>query len=294
MASRSERVGIYYQLPTFFVSMALIIYPLLYVIYLSFNELNLYVSMDTVFVGINNYRMLLSDEHFVEALTNSFIFVLGSTPMHFLLSLAFALIANEEFKGRSLYRGIMFAPWVMPIVVASVIWRWMLHPDWGIYNNIFRLLGLLGGTQTIGWLTDSNLVWLGVCYVNWIKNYPFMFVNILAALSSVPVELYEAAKIDGANAISRFRYITLPTIKPVCYLMLLLGVINTFINFEVIWLLTEGGPGWATTTYGIYVYILSFQEWKLGYGAAFGIVGLIVSLIFALLYIKYFMELAKK
>jgi ABC-type sugar transport system permease subunit len=277
------------QYPVVAFSVLLLLYPLAYVFWLSTVKLNLHESWVPEFVGLGNYIKMFADPLFYYTLWNSLIWSLGSTIGHFCLGLGFALLMNEEFKGRAFFRGVFFIPWVVPITVTGIIWRWVLSPDWGLYTNILRTLGILGEKEVIDWLADPNLTWPMVIYVNLWKAYPFMYVCFLSALQTIPPTLYEAAQIDGAGTLDRFRYITWPILKPVSALMFLLGTIWTFINFEVIWLLTSGGPGYFTTTYAPYVYILSFKFWRFGDGAAYGVFGLIICLIFAAIYIKRFM-----
>ena len=287
----NSRLAIFTQIPILIIILSLYVYPLIYSIWLSFHKLYIYESWIPTPVGFQNYiKLFFEDPLLGKLIYNSIIWVVGSNIGHFTLGLLFAILMNQKFRGRSIFRGIFFIPWVVPVVVVGVVWRWMLHPDWGLYNGILRMIGLLGKKDYIDWLGDPHFTWFSVIYVNWWKAYPFMYINFLAALQSIPEEIIESCKIDGANALQRFRYIIWPMILPVSLLMLLLGTVWTFINFNMIWLLTSGGPGYETTTYGPYTYMNSFQYWRLGYGAAVGVAGLVLCLIFTVIYVWFFLR----
>lgn len=278
------------QYPTLIVIIVMMIFPTLWTIELSMTNLYLKEGWTSDFIAIDNYVKAFQDPLFYKYMVNSVIWSVGSQVGHFFIGFAFALLMTVSFRGRGFFRGLFFIPWVIPTAVVGVTWRWVLSPDLGMYTNILRDIGLLSGKDVILWLTSDEWTWLSVIYVNWWKAYSFDYVVLLAALQAIPVEIIESSKVDGANIVNRFRYITLPFLKPVITMLWLLGLVWTFINFEVIWLLTQGGPRDYTMTYAPYVYQLSFRFWRFGYAAAVGVIGLIVCLIFAILYIRRYMK----
>jgi len=268
----------------------MMIFPTLWTIQLSFTDLYLKKGYDSNFIGIENYIAAFKDPKFMPYMVNSVIWAVGSQVGHFFIGFAFALLMMVQFRGRGVVRGLLFMPWVIPVAVTGVVWRWVLSPDLGMYTQILRDFGFLGESEVILWLTSDSWTWLSLIYVNWWKAYAFDYVVLLAALQSIPTEIIESSKVDGASIVGRFRYITVPFLRPVITMLWLLGLVWTFINFEMIWLLTQGGPRDYTMTYAPYVYMLSFRFWRFGYGAAVGIIGLLVCLVFALIYIRRYMK----
>lgn len=250
---------------------ALMIYPLIDGIWLSFWQKNLLYPTRDKFIWFANYRKLLfEDEIFWLALKNSIIFTAASVFFEYLLGLGSALLLNSKYiRFKNFLRGIVLLPWVVPIAVNSINWTWMLLPEYGFVNQVLKVLGL--GHLARGWLSDLNWVFPIVILVNVWRSFPFYTVTLLAGLTLIPKELYEAGQIDGTTRWQAFRYITFPGIKGVSTVIVILHLIWTFVNFDVIYLLTGGGPLHRTEVLPTYLYQQAFNYFNMGYAASIGV-----------------------
>ncbi len=280
---KEKRLGILLLIPSIVISASIIVYPILYSFWLSFTDkYTLYPTAE--FIGLENYYILFSDPLFYNAIKNGIIFSGASISIQLAIGLTMALVLNERFKGRTLVRGITIFPWFMPHIISVLIWRWMLHGH-GVFNYIFIKIGLLSGPR--GWLGEADTAMLMVLFINaWIFS-PFITIWTLARLQTIPDHLYEAAKVDGASAVRRFRYITLPELKGIFSIVLLLRFIWMFNKFDTIWLLTEGGPLHRTETIPIYAYFTAFVNYEQGFGAAIVIFLFAILAVFSLFYLRH-------
>lgn len=238
--------------------LGLTIYPLASAIWLGFTDKR--VGFDANFIGLENYISLLSDDMFINATRNTFLFTLGAIVLKLVLGFGMALILNEEFTGRSIARGVLALPWIIPTVVGVLIWYWLLNETNGVINVILD--------KHIPWLSTKNFALFSVILVNVWRGFPFFGINLLAGMQSISPELYEAAKVDGANAIDRFRYITVPGLKYVILVTTALSTIWTINDFQVVFLLTKGGPGTATQIFATLTYEIGISSLQLGRGIA--------------------------
>lgn len=251
----------------------LILAPLVSGILLSFFSIDSFsASAPPAFAGLANFAKVLSAHDFYNALGNGAYFSAASVFVQLLLAMAVALLLNTSFPGRSLVRAALVLPMLVPPVVATVLFRWMSNESFGIISIELRALGF----DAIAWNTPDLAMLQIVLLGMWLWT-PFMIVSILAELQSVPPALYEAARVDGANSLQRFFHITLPHLANVIGIIVLLRMIWTFNNFELIWLTTGGGPLGATETLPVLAYRQSFTMFNLGFGAA------IATLSFAML-----------
>ena len=274
----------YLIMPALFVVGLMYFYPLGRAIYLAFTDLYLLKSPIPRFVGLENFRTLLNHEEFIITSVNSIIWVVGSNICHFGLGLGFALLMNSKIVFRGMFRGILLIPWVTPVAVVGVLWRWLYNTQWGIINIILMRWGII--QDPVNWLGDSASMWPSIISANAWKAYGFMFVSLLSGLQSIPDELYEAAVMDGASRFKKLIYITLPSLRSIIAIILLLGIAWTFNDFTMIWLLTEGGPGFGSSVYGIFVYKHAFHFYRFGLASAGGMVGFIIIMIIAILYLR--------
>lgn len=283
--TKSEYLQGYLLLLPSLVFLALIIgYPLARSFQLSFNRFKLTAGIDSeAFCGLCNYFELFKDPYLDVYLKNQLIWVLGATILPILLGLGLALLLNQPLRGRWLWRSIVLVPWIMPIATSALTWRWIFDRQWGILNYVLTSLGII--QNNVGFLTDRGWLWPSIFLVSMWMWFPYNYVSLMAALQAVPSELYEAGKIDGANAWTAFWNITLPGILPVLNLLFILGLIWSMNDFTTIYLLTEGGPGIDSTTMAPLVYKTSFRYFNLGKGAAIGIVLMAFSMIFAAIYL---------
>lgn len=271
-------------LPCVFLIGALVVYPALYSIYLSFTNASLVgvAATHPRFVGTRNYVRLFADGGFWNSLVVTFWFVLGSAVIgQFVLGLVSAVLLRRPLRFRHLINSIILLPNAVPEVVAGFIWISMLAG--GEHATLSQLLGALG-IRPVRWLQDFPLTMIIV--VNTWRGIASAMILMTAGLSAVPLELSEAARIDGASPGQVFRFITLPLIMPTIFLYMLVSTVTTISIFGFIYALTRGGPGNATEIIGIYIYNQSFTAFQLGFGSAVAVVTLIISLAIGLVYVR--------
>lgn len=283
--SSRRLVNYSFVLPAALFLMAFVAYPVFFNLRISFQDLravNL-LSGDAPFVGWDNYAAIFANPVFIKAVGNTFIFTAGSIVFQLSIGLALALFYNLNFPGSRIMRGFYLIAWTIPIIVVGAVFRWMLEGQVGLFNWALRSLGIIDGP--IFWLSDPNLALGAVTFVNIWLGIPFNMALLLAGLQGIPHELYEAAEIDGASRLSKFWYITLPLLRPALLAVLLLGLIYTFRVFDLIWVMTSGGPVNATHTISTFAYRTIFDQFSFGPGAAMLNLLFLVLFIISLLYL---------
>lgn len=230
-------------------------------------------------VGTQNFEELGSDRLFRTALLNTVVFAVGTVPTSMAIGLALATALNRPLPGRGLFRALFFVPMVAAGVVVGVVMSWIFNTDYGVANNALEVLGL----GRIPWLTSPSMAMLTLILVVVWTRVGFCMVIYLGALQSVPAEIVEAASIDGAGPWARFRRITLPMLAPTTSILLILNVVFSLQAFDIIYVLTGGGPGFSTTVLIQYVFRSAFQDGQMGYAAALGLVLVAILLLFTLL-----------
>jgi multiple sugar transport system permease protein len=272
-------------LPSVAYLVSFTIYPILNVFYLSVTDLHLVKSLVPHFIGLKNYVELIRDDpDFRRILLNTFIWTFGSTALQFVLGLATGLILNARLPARGFWRGIMLVPWVTPIVVVGIIWRWIYDGSYGLLNYYLNVVGLLN--RYVVWLGEDAAVWPAILLASLWKGYPYMCLMLLAGLQTISQDVYEAADVDGASGFKRLWYITLPLLKPVAGIVTLVALVLTWNNFQMIWVLTEGGPAYATSVLATYVYTKGFVFFQLGSGAAVATLSILVILLVCIIYAR--------
>ncbi|MBD0370138.1 MAG: sugar ABC transporter permease [Pyrinomonadaceae bacterium] len=266
--------------PTLLVLLALSIYPLVYAVR---------VSLQTgtgagARWSLDNFTRLFSDGFFLSALLHTLVYAVVALSFEFLLGLLLAVLLNQEMRGRSVFRAALLVPMMLPSVVVGVVWRLALNPNFGAINGTLKSLGL--NTESLTWTASPRLAFLSVIAVDVWQWMPFVFLILLAGLQAIPQEPYEAARIDGSSTWQTFRYITLPLLKPAILIVLLLRTMDLLRVFDQIFILTEGGPGFATETISLYIYRAAFRFGNFGYAAAMSFVLLIVTNAISLVYIR--------
>jgi len=226
------------------------------------------------FIGLENFVWALTDPTFRTALRNTFVWVFGSVALEMILGLGLALLLNKQFRLRGIARAVILAPYLVPTVVAVLVWRYMFHDLVGIINAGLITIGLID--KPLLWLNSEGLAMLSVILVGVWKFFPFAVIALLGILQSIPQEQYEAARIDGASSFQQFMRITLPYVLPVFLLTALLRTIWSFQKFEIIYLMTGGGPLDATTTLPILVYLKAFSDFEFGRAAAVAILTFLI------------------
>ena len=229
---------------------------------LSFAEWDLLTPIK--WIGLDNYAAILNDGTMWQALRNTILFILGYLPSVVVLGLALALLLNRRLKGRTIFRAIYFVPVVTSWVAVSLIWKWLLNPQYGLINYGLSLIGIKGP----GWLFDPSWALPGVILTSIWKDMGFVTVIYLAGLQEIPEHLFEAASLDGATPWQRFRTITWPMLAPTTFFVTTISLISSFQVFDQVWIMTQGGPAGATSTMVELIYKNAFSYSKMGYASA--------------------------
>lgn len=280
------RVGDYlFVVPAIVFVVAILLYPLGYQLYLSIFNVTLgnFLAGNPPFAGLEQYREVATDSRFHHALWITLVFTVSCLVFQFTIGLALALFFNRAFPGGGIMRALMLLGWMIPLVVSGNLWRWMLDSQYGVINLLLNVGPLDFGRD---WLTGPNTALIGVILANIWVGIPFNMVLLLAGLQGIPLTLYDAARVDGANAVQRFFYITLPQLRPVIIIVLLLGFIYTFKVFDLIFVMTAGGPVSATEVLPIYIYDIFFEFFRFGQGAAASILVLVLPIILSVIYLR--------
>ena len=257
-------------------------YPLLRGLQLSFTETNSLTPTVSKGVGLENYQNLLQSPGFIHSLTVTVKYAVSSVVGALSLGLATALLMNRSVKGKYFIRGAITLPWAAPPIAVVLIFSWMFNPQYGVINAGLHALKIV--PKETHWLDSPTLALPSLVFITVWMTFPLTSLIFLAALQSVSKELYEAAKIDGAGSFKLFRYVTFPFMRPTIYVMTLLLSIWALRRFDLIWVLTQGGPVDSTTTLVVRLFRESFEFGNLGYGATIGTVGFVLSVFCTVFY----------
>ena len=269
--------------PAVALLLTIILYPLVNSMYIGLLDKSLIYGGDE-FVGLQNIQDVLQED-FLPILRSTLVFTLGATLLPFVIGFGVALILNGPIRGRGAWRGAFLMPWLVPSVIVSFLWLWLFNANYGVLNGILRNLGLI--ESNINWLSNGASAMTAVIVAKTWQTFPWIAVMILAALQTIPRELYEAAAISGANTWQSFRYVTVPHLRGVSSIVLLLSLIWNFQHFETIYVMTQGGPAKATTTFSVAVYQTAFQAFDLGKAGALGILWMILLSLVVLVYLRF-------
>jgi multiple sugar transport system permease protein len=224
------------------------------------------------FVGLENYKDVLQTDLFKTSLKNTFIFTIGSEVIKGVLGLALAFLLIQNFKGRSIVRSLIIIPWAMPVAISAIAWKWMLHPQFSVLNWVINNTPLLNSTawgkEYQNWLGEPNLAMMSVIVVNVWRGLPFSAIILMAAITAVPQDLIDAAKLDGASFLQRWQKVMVPIIAPILFIALLFSVVFTFTDLSVVYLLTKGGPVSSTEVLPTFAFKTGILSGDLGRGAA--------------------------
>lgn len=266
--------------PTIVALAALSIYPLLFAVKVALQT----GSGSSLRWTLANFARLASDNFFLAALAHTFIYAAVALTFEFLLGLGLAVLLDRPLRGRSIFRAALLIPMMLPPVVVGVVWRLMLNPDFGAINGTLKGAGL--NTEALTWTASPLLAMASVIAVDVWQWTPFMFLILLAGMQAIPQEPYEAAVIDGASGWQTFCHVTLPLLKPAILIALLLRTMDLLRVFDQIFILTEGGPGFATETVSLYIFRAAFRFFDFGYAAAMSFVLLVLTNVISLTYIR--------
>jgi ABC-type sugar transport system permease subunit len=263
MSARNSLLGYLLVAPVVICLAILVIYPFFFAIWISFTDRM--VGREGHFIGLGNYRYLINWIDFQATVRNTIVLVVSVQTMKLVLGMGIALLLNQAIRLRQFWRGLILLPWAMPAFVAFITWKLLYAPQGGAFNYALIQLGLVD--SHVEFLSSRALAMPSVVFATFWRGFPFWVISFLAALQNVPVEMYEAAAIDGANAWQRFVHVTLPGIRHVVLVVVLLSTIWTTNSFESVWLLTQGGPSNATMTFPVLAYF-GLQNLRMGEAAA--------------------------
>ena len=284
IGSSQSRFGLALTIPTLIAVFGIVLVPLFDSLVLSFHRHDLSRPQLDAFIGLGNYNRLLHDARYLNSLKATATFSLGSVILELILGIAIALVLDQRFKGQGLVRGLIILPWALPSVVNAAMWKWIYNADYGALNALVTQLGIVDDYQI--WLAKPHSAMALLMLANVWKETPFSTLLVLAALQSIPGELYEAAKVDGASAWQRFFRITLRLILPVVMVAGLLQVIWGFQTFELAYIVTGGGPFSTTELISLRIYAQTFRSLRFGYGASMAYLTSLLLLVPAVFYIK--------
>lgn len=263
--------------------LGVVLYPLVAALVTAFFEQSLVVPGRT-FVGLANIVDVLTGD-FPRLLWQTLVFTVGTTIFPFVIGFALALALNTRIRGAKVLRGLMLIPWLVPGVVVSFLWMWIFNANYGVLNALLETLGLIDGP--VAWLAQPGTAMTAVVVAKTWQSFPWMMVMLLAGLQTVPRELHEAAEMDGAGTVRRFFSITLPQVKGIVGLVLLLELIWNFQHFDIIYVLTGGGPAGATQTFATAVYETAFHGFDLGRAGALGLLWMVLLMGLVVVYIRF-------
>jgi ABC-type sugar transport system permease subunit len=284
MAVSDRRLGYALVAPLVILLLAVTAYPLVYNLWNSFHHVNLSIAGPHTFAGISNYSEMFRSGEWVASLERTAAFTAISVFLETIFALGLALMLHRRFRGRGLLRAAILIPWAVPTVVSATLWKTMFDPRSGFVDYLLGKFGLPGAHTT--WLAGVWTSWTAIFVADAWKNVPFIAIILLAGLQVIPDEVYEAARIDGANAWQSFRKMTLPLLRPALAVALIFRTLQAFLVFDVIYIMTGGGPGTSTET-------LSYLNWQtflvntdFGYGGAMSVMLVVIALAIAAVYVR--------
>ncbi|NEO21365.1 MULTISPECIES: sugar ABC transporter permease [unclassified Moorena] len=274
IAAQEQRTGWLLVTPALLLLLLVYGYPILRSFWLSLFTKNLGTQLQPVFSGLNNYGRMMGDGRFWHSLWNTVIFTSVSVALELVLGIAIALILNQTFKGRGIVRTIAILPWALPTALIGLVWAWMFNDQFGVWNDILLRLGII--EDGINWLGYPTTAMMAVIAADVWKTTPFISILLLAGLQSIPQDLYEAHALDGATPWQSFKQITLPLLTPQILISLLFRFAQAFGVFDLIKVMTGGGPGGATEVVSLYIYTTVMDYLDFGYGAALVVVTFLI------------------
>ncbi len=254
-------------------------YPFIWALVLSLTDKT--IGMPPTYVGLRNYIGLATDPLFWRTVSNTFVFAGASILLKLVFGMIMALVLHRVTVGKQLFRALLFLPWTIPTVVSSLAWQWMFSDVGGVLDYILMQVGLI--QRPLGWLSTPSMAMASIVLVNVWRGTPFFGITLLSGLQTIPVELYEAAEVDGANRVKQFVHITLPSLAPVTLLVTLVSTIWTLNDFQHVWLLTRGGPSNATQIFSTLSYTMGFLNMHLGEAIAVSAFTLPIMLVLVVL-----------
>jgi len=282
MLVKRINVFILFLIPILVAITAIFIFPLAYTFYLSFFDFK--PGTGSVYVGTGNFEFLFGEEEFLLTIARTFAYMIGVVVVNFILGFGLAMLTYKPFRGVSIIRTIIITPMLFIPAAASVIWAMMFQPEVGLINHILEYVGI----GRIAFLGKSDTAMLSVMFVDIWGWTPFVYLILTAGLQSLPNEPFESAELDGASSIQTLRYVTLPMLRPIILIAFLIKAIDTFRAFDYVWIMTRGGPGYASMILAALAYRTAFIEVHFGRSSAIAVVFFVLSLILTALIIYYY------
>jgi len=284
--NQEKYIGWWLIIPALIILTLVFIYPITRAFWMSFFQQNLGTELESIFAGFSNYSRLLGDGRFWQSLRNTTIFTAVSLTLELILGMVFALILNQAFFARGIVRTTALIPWALPTAIMGLAWAWIFNDQYGIVNDILMRLGFI--SENINWLGEPNRAMLSLIVADVWKTTPFIAIILLAGLQSIPSDLYEAHQMDGASPWQSFWQITIPLLTPQILIALLFRFAQSFGVFDLVQVMTGGGPAGSTEMVAIYIYATVRRYLDFGYGASLVVVTfllliLVVALTFFLI-----------
>lgn len=281
----SQKTGILLIAPAVLLICSLLVYPVVYGIWLSLFKKHSFFP-DQRFVGLANYIYLMKNSDFWMSVWYGTVYSVSTIVLQIVIGVLAALIVNESFKGRNFVRGVILFPYVIPTVVAIILWKWLLNNQFGLVNYMLLAAGIIG--NPISWMGKDHIMASLILISVW-EFFPFVVLSVLARMQTIPPVLYKAAKVDGAGAFRRFIHVTLPQLRSVLFVVILLRSIWMFTKFDTVWLLTQGGGAEKyIRTLPVYAYMRTFMYYQAGMGAALAVIMFIILVAATAIYFKMF------
>ena len=285
MEFRQQRAGYLLILPSILLIFALLVYPVTYGIWLSFFKKHSFFP-EQRFVGISNYIYIFTNSDFWKSVWYGTVYSVSTISFQIIVGVIAALIVNETFKGRNFVRGVILFPYVIPTVVAIILWKWLLNNQFGLVNYLLVAVGIID--EPISWMGKDHIMTSLIIISVW-EFFPFVVLSVLARMQSIPPVLYEAAKVDGATPFKRFFHVTLPQLRSVLFVVILLRSIWMFTKFDTVWLLSQGGGAEKyIRTLPVYAYMRTFMYYQAGLGSTLAVIMFGILVGFTAIYFKMF------
>jgi multiple sugar transport system permease protein len=281
----SQKTGVLLIAPSIILICSLLVYPVLYGVWLSLFKKHSFFP-DQRFVGLANYFYLLKNSDFWMSVWYGTVYSVSTIVLQIVVGVIAALIVNETFRGRNFVRGVILFPYVIPTVVAIILWKWLLNNQFGLVNYLMLSVGLI--EDPVSWMGKDHIMTSLIIISVW-EFFPFVVLSVLARMQTIPPTLYEAAQVDGAGPIRRFFHVTLPQLRNVLFVVILLRSIWMFTKFDTVWLLTQGGGAEKyIRTLPVYAYMRTFMYYQAGLGSTLAVIMFIILIISTAIYFKMF------
>lgn len=278
-----RRVGYAFIAPALAIVAAISLYPIAYQIWLSFTDWYLLENPTPVWSGLDGYGRLLGDQLFWQSLGRTGVWTIGTVILEYAIGLPIALLLNRRSRVTGILTGALLLPWVTPTIVVGYTWRWLLDSESGTIHALLQQVGIAGERSL---LSEPGAALPMLIAISAWKGIPFMAIALLATMKAIPSDIYEAAAIDGAGYVRQFRDITFPLLRPVSVITCLILGILAFYSFDLVWVITKGGPSEASMLIGVYLFRLFFERLELSYAAAIGVAMLVLLIVFSTGYLR--------